>query len=60
MSTNLVRVCPCLRVGKRVFSGQQLCHSMYIESGIDLFLPAFEIQAREDLNSGDVWDRQEE
>ena len=56
MSTNLVRMCPCLRVGKRIFNGQQPCHFMHIESGIDPFLPSLEIQAREDLNSGDVWE----
>ena len=49
-------MCPCLRVGKLVFSGQHPCHFIHIESGIDLFLPAFEIQAIEDLNSGDVWE----
>ena len=55
MSTNLVRVCPRLRVGNRFFNGQQPCHSMHIESGVYPFLPAFEILVKEDLNLGDVW-----
>ena len=29
---------------------------MHIESGVYPFLPVFEILAREDLNSGDVWE----
>ena len=48
-------MCSRLRVGKRVFSGQQPCHSMHIESRVYLFLPAFEILAKEDLNPRDVW-----
>ena len=55
MLTNLVHVCPRLRVGKHVFSGQQPRHSMHIESGVNSFLPAFVILAREHLNLGDVW-----
>ena len=57
MLTNLVRMFPCLRVGKRVFSGQQPCHSMYIESGVYPFLPAFEILARENFIPRDVGKR---
>ena len=56
MLTNLVRVCPCLNVGKHVFSGQQPCHSMHTKSGIYAFFLAFEILTREDHNSGDVWE----
>ena len=55
MSTNLVSVCPCLKVGKHVFSGQQPCHSMHIESEVYPFLPAFEILVGENLNPGDFW-----
>ena len=29
---------------------------MHIERGIDSFLPSFEIQVKEDLNSRDVWE----
>ena len=49
MSTNLVCVCPCLIVRKRVFNGQQPCRFMHIESGIDMFLAEFKIQAREEF-----------
>ena len=47
MSTNLVCMCTRLGVGKRVFSGQQSCHSMHIENGVYPFLPEFEILAKE-------------
>ena len=55
MSTNLVCVCSRLRVGKCVVNGQQPLHSMHIKSGVNSFLPTFEILAKEDLNPEDVW-----
>ena len=55
MSTNLVRVCPRLRVRKRVFNEQPPRYSMHIKSGVNPFLPTFVILAREDLNPGNVW-----
>ena len=56
MSKNIACVCPSLGVSKCVFSGKQPCHSMHIKNGIYVFLPAFEILVREDLNSRDVWE----